>query len=256
MGKPTRKGLCDRYMGTTERDVWCDTCGCDSTECPGHFGSIELVKSVFHPGYVDFIHKVLCCVCHNCGKLLRDDLRNPEATNYKEIRATVSRRTRFRKVKELCKPVKRCANPNLGGCGAGQPTYKSMKDLTIKVVGLQDGNGGDTERILLPDEARRILAKIGNEDLETMGLHKTWARPDWMVISVLPVAPPPVRPSVQEGDGRRSEDDLTYAYKEVVRTNKELERTDGAPEQQKELIKTLQLNIATLMTGAPAGAPK
>jgi DNA-directed RNA polymerase II subunit RPB1 len=52
-----------------------------------------------------------------------------------------------------------------------------------------------------------------------------------MIISVLAVAPPPVRPSVQAGDGQRSEDDLTYAYHEIVRANNLLDRymKEGQP---------------------------
>ena len=100
---PTKKGLCDRAMGTTERDARCDTCGCDSIECPGHFGAIKLHKPVYHPGYVDFIRKVLGCVCPNCGRLLKEELLKPESKLYKEIRGHSSLRTRFRKVRELCK---------------------------------------------------------------------------------------------------------------------------------------------------------
>jgi DNA-directed RNA polymerase subunit A' len=55
-----------------------------------------------------------------------------------------------------------------------------------------------------------------------MGLDPKQSRPEWMVIKVLSVAPPPVRPSVEAGDGVRSEDDLTYAYREIIKMSKEL----------------------------------
>lgn len=83
---------------------------------------------------------------------------------------------------------------------------------------------GDPRRLLKAEEARAILAKINDEDLRLMGLDPVQSRPEWMVIEVLAVAPPPVRPSVQAGDGARSEDDLTYAYHEIVRTNGALAR--------------------------------
>lgn len=57
-----------------------------------------------------------------------------------------------------------------------------------------------------------------------MGMHPKASRPEWMIIKTLAVAPPPVRPSVEAGDGMRSNDDLTYAYNQIVRTNKELEK--------------------------------
>lgn len=75
-----------------------------------------------------------------------------------------------------------------------------------------------------PAEVRRILAKMAPEDLKLMGFDPKQAKPEWMVIQALAVAPPPVRPSVQAGDGVRSEDDLTYAYRMIVRTNNELRR--------------------------------
>lgn len=45
-----------------------------------------------------------------------------------------------------------------------------------------------------------------------------------MIIQELAVAPPPVRPSVDDGGGARSNDDLTVAYKEVIRKSNELRR--------------------------------
>jgi DNA-directed RNA polymerase beta' subunit len=57
-----------------------------------------------------------------------------------------------------------------------------------------------------------MLAKISDEDVLLMGLDPQQSRPEWMIIQALAVAPPPVRPSVQAGDGARGVDDLTYAY--------------------------------------------
>jgi DNA-directed RNA polymerase II subunit RPB1 len=61
-----------------------------------------------------------------------------------------------------------------------------------------------------------------------LGFDPEWARPEWMIIKVYALAPPPVRPSVQAGDGVRSEDDLTYAYRMIVRTNNELKKYSEA----------------------------
>ena len=77
---------------------------------------------------------------------------------------------------------------------------------------------------LRAEEIRRILSKINDEDMKLMGFDPKQARPEWMIITALAVAPPPVRPSVQAGDGVRSEDDLTYAYRMIVRTNNDLRR--------------------------------
>lgn len=47
------------------------------TECPGHFGHIELAKPVFHVGFLGKTMKILRCVCFFCSKLLVDSVRGP-----------------------------------------------------------------------------------------------------------------------------------------------------------------------------------
>ena len=96
-------GVHDPRMGTTDRDAPCATCGCNYTECPGHFGHIKLAQAVYHPGYVDQVRKVLRCICCGCGRLrLRDNAVR------KAIRDIPSARTRFRRVFEACKDIKEC----------------------------------------------------------------------------------------------------------------------------------------------------
>ncbi len=40
------------------------------------------------------------------------------------------------------------------------------------------------------------MKRISDEECRALGFDPQWARPDWMVLTVLPVPPPPVRPSV------------------------------------------------------------
>lgn len=54
-----------------------------------------------------------------------------------------------------------------------------------------------------------------------MGFNEENAHPAWMIIKNLPVAPPPVRPSV--ATTARSEDDLTHAYFEIIKMNNKLQ---------------------------------
>lgn len=48
--KPKTGGLMDPRLGTIDRNFKCQTCGEGMSECPGHFGHIELARPVFHPG--------------------------------------------------------------------------------------------------------------------------------------------------------------------------------------------------------------
>jgi DNA-directed RNA polymerase II subunit RPB1 len=88
--KPNMGGLMDPRMGTIDRNFKCQTCGEGMSECPGHFGYVELARPVFHPGkqyspticqhptlrfpqgFIIKVKKILESVCVNCGKLKAD----------------------------------------------------------------------------------------------------------------------------------------------------------------------------------------
>jgi DNA-directed RNA polymerase II subunit RPB1 len=49
----------------------------------------------------------------------------------------------------------------------------------------------------------KILSQISDEDCRALGFDTRYTRPDWMLVSVLPVPPPPVRPSVMMDSSAR-----------------------------------------------------
>ena len=71
-GKPKIGGLMDPRQGVIERTGRCQTCAGNMTNCPGHFGHIELAKPVFHVGFLSKTVKILRCVCYYCSRLLID----------------------------------------------------------------------------------------------------------------------------------------------------------------------------------------
>ena len=62
----------DPRQGVIERTGRCQTCAGNMTNCPGHFGHIELAKPVFHVGFLSKTVKILRCVCFYCSRLLID----------------------------------------------------------------------------------------------------------------------------------------------------------------------------------------
>lgn len=70
--KPRDGGLNDPLLGSIDRQFRCKTCTQAMSECPGHFGHIELAKPVYHPGFIKKVKKVLEMVCHNCSKVKVD----------------------------------------------------------------------------------------------------------------------------------------------------------------------------------------
>jgi DNA-directed RNA polymerase II subunit RPB1 len=70
--KPRDGGLNDPLLGSIDRQFKCKTCDQPMSECPGHFGHIELAKPVYHPGFIKKVKRILEMVCHNCSKVLAD----------------------------------------------------------------------------------------------------------------------------------------------------------------------------------------
>jgi DNA-directed RNA polymerase II subunit RPB1 len=104
-----------------------------------------------------------------------------------------------------------------------------------------------------------IFKRISDGDCIRMGLDPEWARPDWMLVTVLPVPPPPVRPSISvEGAGNR-EDDLTYKLADIIKANNNLRNheLEGSPAHViAEFEQLLQYHIITYMDNESAGIPQ
>lgn len=89
-----------------------------------------------------------------------------------------------------------------------------------------------------------------DSDLHLLGLSEAYARPEWMILTVLPVPPPPVRPSIAvDGGAMRSEDDLTYKLGDVIKASVNVRRceNEGAPShvitEFEQLLQVLYLLI-------------
>lgn len=99
-----------------------------------------------------------------------------------------------------------------------------------------------------------------DSDLHLLGLSDEYARPEWMILTVLPVPPPPVRPSIAvDGGAMRSEDDLTYKLGDIIKANANVRRCEGegAPahvvtefEQLLQVCKSWSLHIFVDMMGS------
>lgn len=168
--------------------------------------------------------------------------------------------------KDAGKPVK-----GHGGCGNAQPqvrkeglslvgTWKPNKnrDMMDDDADIQQPE----KRAITPQMALNIFRNVSENDVRLLGLSSDYARPEWMVVTVLPVPPPPVRPSVLvggSGSGQRGEDDLTYKLAEIVRANQNVTRCEqeGSPEHVvREFESLLQYHVATYMDNDIAGQPQ
>uniref|UniRef100_A0A4W3GM23 DNA-directed RNA polymerase n=1 Tax=Callorhinchus milii TaxID=7868 RepID=A0A4W3GM23_CALMI len=105
-GRPKLGGLMDPRQGVIERTGRCQTCAGNMTECPGHFGHIELAKPVFHVGFLNKTMKCLRCVCFFCSKLLVDS-NNPKIKDIL-VKSKGQPRKRLTHVYDLCKGKNIC----------------------------------------------------------------------------------------------------------------------------------------------------
>jgi DNA-directed RNA polymerase II subunit RPB1 len=274
-GQAVYGGINDPRMGTRDRRVRCKTCDCEEDECPGHFGHLELARPVFHIGFLKSIYKVLNCVCYHCSRLLVDpsDPRIQEAMRGRT-------KNRLDAVMRVCRGKKQCSRGGRGdrndddpfaedgrddanaGCGGWQPKYRrtgykftaEFPETTDDIPG-----HGDRKQRLTADKVRQILRDISDEEAVVLGFHPKWSKPCWAVLTVLPIPPPAVRPSVQMGgSGARSEDDVTHKLMDIVKANLAVRAAvrKGEPAHILEsLEELLQFHCATLIDNELAGLP-
>eukprot|EP00762_Andalucia_godoyi_P007867 ANDGO_01232.mRNA.1 DNA-directed RNA polymerase II subunit 1 len=263
-GVPKRGGLADLRMGTFERTMRCETDGGTLEESPGYFGHIELSRAVYHTGYIKIVLRILRSVCSGCGRILLDRA-DPRFDKCARIMNPVQRLQAFSKVcagVHECKVTRKDTSSVLlaatsTGCGTTQKKY-TIKNLAMHTVTTSASGGDEAERkhLMPAEDCISILKRISDEDCMTLGLNPKYARPEWMILTVLPVPPPPVRPSVIAGSGARAEDDLTFKLASIIQTNNAIRDADqrGAPNHiLMDMLRLLQFHVATFFNNSMSG---
>ena len=104
-----------------------------------------------------------------------------------------------------------------------------------------------------------IFKRISDEEIEMLGMSCKYARPEWMIITVLPVPPLCVRPSVLMGGGGRAQDDVTFKISDIIKINQQLrknEQSGAANHVIEEDVKMLQFHVVTVMDNTLPGIPR
>jgi len=248
-GAPITSGLMDGRLGTLEPRQRCKTCGNTAIRCPGHFGHIEMAVPIIHVEFTKIVYDLLGATCRNCGRLLLSENR------LTRIRARIER---VRKLlgnvpgdfyKRVLREAKGKECPH---CGAPQYKLEFTKPTTLHEISEEGAQR------LTPSMIRERLERIPNEDLELVGFNPKSARPEWMVLQVLPVPPVYVRPSITLESGIRSEDDLTHKIVDIIRINQRLKENmeAGAPTLIiQDLSELLQYHVTTYFNNEASGIP-
>ncbi|MCD6263358.1 DNA-directed RNA polymerase subunit A' [Candidatus Bathyarchaeota archaeon] len=261
-GAPIPLGLMDGRLGTLEPRQRCKTCGNLSVNCPGHFGHIELAMPVIHVEFAKAIYRLLLATCRNCGRILLTDeeieefkrrIREEEAFYGKPRKET--REAIFNAARKY-KKYKSCPH-----CGTPQFDVKFTKPTSFYEVEREvreDGTVEEVSRRLTPSVIRERFERIRDDDLRLLGFDPEVARPEWMILQVLPVPPVDVRPSIILESGIRAEDDLTHKLVDIIRINQRLKENieAGAPVLIiEDLSDLLQYHVTTYFNNEVSGIP-
>ncbi|MFA5746304.1 MAG: DNA-directed RNA polymerase subunit A' [archaeon] len=236
-GYPIERGLMDPHLGIISPGLRCKTCGQTMKGCPGHFGALELIRPVVHPKFGEKLYYVLTSTCQHCGRLLLDD----EEVNDLMLISEDTDKT----VKEILARVK------------GTKKCPHCKTPVDKIALDKPTNYFKNGERLYPAEILDWLVKVPDKDLFLFG-YSDKLKPQWFILSVLPISPVSIRPSLSLENVITSEDDLTYKLLDIVRINIRLQENINAGAPQiiiEDLWDLLQYNITTYIDNNTAGVP-
>ena len=111
--------------------------------------------------------------------------------------------------------------------------------------------------VLTAKRVRDLLEKIRDEDCEVLCMNATHARPEWLIVSCLPVPPPCVRPDVVIS-GKCTQDALTIKLRDIVNANNLVKRAVEAAASEiniAEKMKSLQSKVDILMDSSSCHLP-
>ncbi|MFT4326064.1 MAG: DNA-directed RNA polymerase subunit A' [Candidatus Woesearchaeota archaeon] len=246
-GYPVDGGLMDIRLGVIDPGLRCKTCGQRVKDCPGHFGHIELARPVVHIKFVPLLLSILRSTCQDCGRILLPENKLEE---YKVVLDQAEQEggldKRRAKLKELIAAEK--SGSKCPHCKTEQKKVSVEKPSAFLVDGKR----------ISAIEIRTWLEKITDEDARLMGFNIDLSRPEWSILTTLPIPPVTMRPSITLETGERSEDDLTHKLGDIVRINQRLFENinAGAPEIIiEDLWDLLQYHITTYLDNSVAQLP-
>ncbi len=240
--KPERDGLfCERIFGPTKdwechcgkykriryKGVVCDRCGVEVTRARvrrERMGHIELAAPVSHIWYFKGIPSRM-------GLLLDISPRVLEKVLYfaSYIVIDPGTRTELEKKQILSEKEYRDYLEKYGNRFKAAMGAEAIKELLMEIdleqesqelkAELETANGQKKVKLIKRLEVVEAFRQSGN-------------RPEWMIMDVIPVIPPDLRPMVQLDGGRFATSDLNDLYRRVINRNNRLKRLLdlGAPD--------------------------
>ena len=217
---------CGKYKKIRYKGVVCDRCGVEITKASvrrERMGHIELAAPVSHIWYFKGIPSRM-------GLLLDLSPRTLEKVLYFASYIVLDKGTSNLQYKQVLSEAEyQEAREKFGSdfrVGMGAEAIKELlqaidleKDAAELKAGLKDATGQKRARIIKRLEVVEAFRGSGN-------------KPEWMIMDVIPVIPPDLRPMVQLDGGRFATSDLNDLYRRIINRNNRLRRLLelGAPD--------------------------
>ncbi|MBI5741526.1 MAG: DNA-directed RNA polymerase subunit beta' [Nitrospirae bacterium] len=211
--------ICGKYKRMKHRGVVCDKCGVEVIQAKARrerLGHIELATSVAHIWFLKGIPSRI-------GTLLDMTMRQLEKVLYFESYIVVDAGDTKLKEKELLsdeeyrKYVQESGDKFKAGIGA-----EAVKEL-LRNIDL-DELAKELRAKTHATTSLGIKRKLTKRLRVVEAFRKSGNKPEWMIMDVIPVLPPDLRPLVPLEGGRFATSDLNDLYRRVINRNNRLKR--------------------------------
>src|SRR5256885_1812037 len=216
---PTRdwECSCGKYKRIKHKGVICDRCGVEVTLARvrrERMGHIELAVPVSHIWFYK-------CMPSRLGLMLDMSARQVERVIYYEDYIVIDPgKTPLTKTQLLNEGEYREAQEQYGDDFTAGMGAEAVKKLLAE-IDLHKLNK-ELEEAMGNTKSKQIRKKLAKRLKLVQGFASSHARPDWMVLDVLPVIPPDLRPLVPLEGGRFATSDLNDLYRRVINRNNRL----------------------------------
>lgn len=209
---------CGKYKRIKHRGVVCDRCGVEVTLARvrrERMGHIELSVPVSHIWFFK-------CMPSRIGLMLDMTARNLERVIYYEDYMVIDPGTTSLKPLQLlteheCREAKTTYGNEAFVAKMGA---EAVRDA-LTLINL-DKTVEELQVAMTETKSKQNRKKIAKRIKLFQGFSKSKSRPEWMILTVLPVIPPDLRPLVPLEGGRFATSDLNDLYRRVINRNNRL----------------------------------
>ena len=212
--------LCGKYKRMKHRGVICDKCGVEVTQAKvrrERLGHITLATPVSHVWFFKGLPSRI-------GHLLDISLRDLERVLYFEAYVVVEPGdTELKQNQLLTEDLYRKAREEHGPVKfRAQMGAEAIKEL-LKRVSIEKLAGELRDKMRAEPSAQKKL-KYAKRLKVVDSFRKSTNKPEWMILDVIPVIPPELRPLVPLDGGRFATSDLNDLYRRVINRNNRLKK--------------------------------